>query len=55
MFCQTLETSINDAFSNAADNQHKFVTLEHLLLALLDNPDASGPNKMPIFFRNFGY
>ena len=41
MFCQTLETSINDAFSNAADNHHKFVTLEHLLLALLDNPDAS--------------
>lgn len=41
MFCQTLETTISDAFSIAAQKKHKFVTLEHLLLALLDNPDAS--------------
>lgn len=41
MFCQTLETTINDAFSEASHKQHKFVTLEHLLLALLDNPDAN--------------
>ena len=41
MFCQTLETTINDAFADAAQKKHKFVTLEHLLLALLDNPDVS--------------
>ncbi|MEE2769508.1 MAG: AAA family ATPase [Pseudomonadota bacterium] len=41
MFCQTLETTINDAFADAAQKKHKFVTLEHLLLALLDNPDAN--------------
>ena len=34
-------TTINDAFADAAQKKHKFVTLEHLLLALLDNPDAN--------------
>ncbi len=35
-----LEQSLNEAVQLAAMNHHEFVSLEHVLLALLDNPDA---------------
>lgn len=40
MFSKTLELSINSAFSQAKEKRHEFITVEHLLLALLDNPEA---------------
>ncbi|MEK6554592.1 MAG: ATP-dependent Clp protease ATP-binding subunit ClpA [Bdellovibrionota bacterium] len=36
-----LESSLNEAVRIAAENHHEFVSLEHVLLALLDNPDAN--------------
>lgn len=36
-----LEASLNEAVRNAAQHHHEFVSIEHVLLALLDNPDAS--------------
>ncbi len=36
-----LEQSLNEAVRLAAMNHHEFVSLEHVLLALLDNPDAN--------------
>ena len=39
-FSSTLEQSIHKALSHANDRSHEFATLEHLLLALLDEPDA---------------
>ena len=40
MFSKTLELSLNNAFAKARDKRHEFITVEHLLLALLDNPEA---------------
>jgi len=40
MFSRTLEHSLNEAFSNARDKRHEFITVEHLLLSLLDNPET---------------
>ncbi len=40
MFSKTLETVLNEAFSRARDKRHEFITVEHLLLALLDNQEA---------------
>ena len=39
-FSSTLEQSIHKALSHANERSHEFATLEHLLLALLDEPDA---------------
>ena len=39
-FSSTLEQAIHKALSQANDRSHEFATLEHLLLALLDEPDA---------------
>ncbi len=36
-----LEASLNEAVRVAAESHHEFVSLEHVLLALLDNPDAA--------------
>lgn len=36
-----LENSLNEAVRFAATNHHEFVSLEHVLLALLSNPDAT--------------
>lgn len=41
MLSKELEFSINLAFREARDRRHEFMTVEHLLLALLDNPTAS--------------
>jgi ATP-dependent Clp protease ATP-binding subunit ClpA len=35
-----LQNTIRQAFEEAADRRHEYVTLEHLLLALLDDPKA---------------
>jgi ATP-dependent Clp protease ATP-binding subunit ClpA len=40
MLSQELEFSLNSAFQNAREKRHEFITVEHLLLALLDNPSA---------------
>jgi len=37
MFCDDLEKSLNDANNYAMDYGHSFITIEHMLLALLDN------------------
>ena len=40
MIDQELEQNLNNAFKMAQEQKHEFVTVEHLLLALLDNKDA---------------
>jgi ATP-dependent Clp protease ATP-binding subunit ClpA len=40
MMSQALELTINQAFAQAKEHHHQYISLEHLLLALLDNPDA---------------
>ena len=40
MLDKDLEQTLNDAFCDARDKRCEFVTVEHLLLALLDNPAA---------------
>ncbi|MEO0357417.1 MAG: Clp protease N-terminal domain-containing protein, partial [Pseudomonadota bacterium] len=40
-FSTTLEQSIHAALALANERKHELATLEHLLLALLDEPDAS--------------
>ncbi|PNT87481.1 ATP-dependent Clp protease ATP-binding subunit ClpA [Coxiella burnetii] len=40
MFSKALEKTLNRAFSQAREKRHEFITVEHLLLALLDNPEA---------------
>ncbi|MDR2507495.1 MAG: ATP-dependent Clp protease ATP-binding subunit ClpA [Candidatus Accumulibacter sp.] len=42
MFTQELEVSLHMAFVEARQNRYEFITVEHLLLILLDNPSASG-------------
>ena len=41
MLDKELEYSLNTAFKNAHDSKHEFITVEHLLLAILDNSAAS--------------
>ncbi|MFO1352165.1 MAG: ATP-dependent Clp protease ATP-binding subunit ClpA [Gammaproteobacteria bacterium] len=41
MLSKELELSINLAFREARERRHEFMTVEHLLLALLDNPSAA--------------
>jgi ATP-dependent Clp protease ATP-binding subunit ClpA len=40
MLNKDLEVSLNMAFRQAKDSRHEFMTVEHLLLALLDNPSS---------------
>jgi len=40
MIAQELEVSLHMAFMEARQARHEFITVEHLLLALLDNPTA---------------
>jgi len=40
MLNKDLEVSLNLAFRQAKESRHEFMTVEHLLLALLDNPAA---------------
>jgi ATP-dependent Clp protease ATP-binding subunit ClpA len=41
MLSKELELTLNAAFRDAREKRHEFMTVEHLLLALLDNPAAS--------------
>jgi ATP-dependent Clp protease ATP-binding subunit ClpA len=41
MIAQELEVSLHMAFVDARQKRHEFITVEHLLLALLDNPSAA--------------
>ena len=40
MLSKELEFSLNAAFRAAYDKRHEFITVEHLLLCMLDNPSA---------------
>ena len=40
-FAQSLEKTLHSALQNATDRKHEYATLEHLLLALVEDPDAS--------------
>ena len=41
MLNKELENALNQAFKRAREQQHEFMTVEHLLLALLDNASAA--------------
>jgi len=41
MLNKELESTLNSAFKVARNKRHEFMTVEHLLLAMLDNQDAS--------------
>ena len=41
MIAQELEVSLHMAFVEARQKRHEFITVEHLLLALIDNPSAA--------------
>ncbi len=41
MLSKELESTLNSAFRDAREKRHEFMTVEHLLLALMDNPTAS--------------
>ncbi|WP_423141319.1 ATP-dependent Clp protease ATP-binding subunit ClpA [Parablastomonas sp. CN1-191] len=40
-FAQSLEKTLHSALANASDRSHEYATLEHLLLALIDDVDAA--------------
>lgn len=40
MLNKDLEVTLNLAFQQARDARHEYMTVEHLLLALIDNPAA---------------
>ena len=39
-FAQSLEKTLHAALANASERSHEYATLEHLLLALIDDADA---------------
>jgi ATP-dependent Clp protease ATP-binding subunit ClpA len=41
MLSKELEVTLNSAFKNAREKRHEFMTVEHLLLALIDNASAA--------------
>jgi len=41
MLSKELEFTLNQAFKQARERHHEYMTVEHLLLALLDNPTAA--------------
>ncbi|MCX7121132.1 MAG: ATP-dependent Clp protease ATP-binding subunit ClpA [Gammaproteobacteria bacterium] len=41
MFSKSFELTLNSAYARARENKHEFITVEHLLLALVDNPESS--------------
>ena len=42
MFSKDLEHTIGQCYKRARENRDEYMTVEHLLLALIDDPDASG-------------
>src|SRR6476659_7621769 len=41
MFSKDLELTIGQCYKDAREQRHEFMTVEHLLLALLENPTAA--------------
>lgn len=41
MLSKELESSLNNAFNDAREKRHEYITVEHLLLSLLDNSSAN--------------
>ena len=41
MLSKELEFTLNQAFKSAREKQHEFMTIEHLLLALIDDEDGA--------------
>jgi len=41
MFSKDLELTIGQCYKSAREQRHEFMTVEHLLLALLDNASAT--------------
>jgi ATP-dependent Clp protease ATP-binding subunit ClpA len=41
MFSKTFESTLDTVWEYAKTHDHEFITVEHLLLSLLDNPEAS--------------
>ena len=41
MLSKDLEVTLNQAFKGARNKRHEFMTVEHLLLALIDNEAAA--------------
>ena len=41
MIAQELEVSLHMAFMDAQQKRHELITVEHLLLAMIDNPTAA--------------
>ncbi len=41
MFSKSLEMTLNFAFARAKEKRHEFMTVEHLLLGLIENPEAA--------------
>jgi len=41
MLSKELESSLNNAFNDAREKRHEYITVEHLLLSLLDNNSAN--------------
>ncbi|HJN38060.1 MAG TPA: AAA family ATPase [Gammaproteobacteria bacterium] len=39
MFCKSLEATLTNAFTHAKHGRHEFLTVEHLMFALLNNPE----------------
>ena len=40
MLSHELEFTLNQAFKQAKQNRHEYMTVEHLLLLLIDSPSA---------------
>jgi ATP-dependent Clp protease ATP-binding subunit ClpA len=40
MIAQELEVTLHMAFMDARQKRHEFISVEHLLMAMLDNPAA---------------
>ena len=45
MLSNELEYCLNEAFQRARDDLHEFITVEHLLLAILDTPQVTNSLK----------
>ena len=46
MIAQELEVSLHMAFMDARQKRHELITVEHLLLAMIDNPTPAEQNEM---------
>ena len=54
-FAQNLERTLHNALANASQRRHEYATLEHLLLALVDDEDAARIEALCRFYQRFAY